>query len=300
MQIYRHIPKSGSHSPCVLTIGNYDGIHLGHQDLINELLIKSKEKKIESAIMIFEPHPREFFTPKDAPSRITSLREKIEYFQTKKIDRIYVVKFDKKFSNMSGDNFISKLKNQISTQFILVGEDFRFGSNREFGANDLLKSSIEISILKEVKNNNKRVSSTHVREALSSGDLNLAKILLGRDYCISGKVVYGDQRGRKIGFPTANIHMFHNRPPIKGVFAVKLNDKFGVANLGTRPTVTGISKLLLEVHVLDFSNNLYGQHVHITFLKKIRDEIKFGSLEALKIQIMKDIANAKTFLKNYD
>ena len=106
MQIYRHIPKSGSHSPCVLTIGNYDGIHLGHQDLINELLIKSKEKKIESAIMIFEPHPREFFTPKDAPSRITSLREKIEYFQTKKIDRIYVVKFDKKFSNMSGDNFI--------------------------------------------------------------------------------------------------------------------------------------------------------------------------------------------------
>ena len=300
MQIYRHIPKFGSHSPCVLTIGNYDGIHLGHQDLINELLIKSKEKKIESAIMIFEPHPREFFTPKDAPSRITSLREKIEYFQTKKIDRIYVVKFDKKFSNMSGDNFISKLKNQISTQFILVGEDFRFGSNREFGANDLLKSSIEISILKEVKNNNKRVSSTHVREALSSGDLNLAKILLGRDYCISGKVVYGDQRGRKIGFPTANIHMFHNRPPIKGVFAVKLNDKFGVANLGTRPTVTGISKLLLEVHVLDFSNNLYGQHVHITFLKKIRDEIKFGSLEALKTQIVKDIANAKTFLKNYD
>ena len=300
MQIYRHIPKFGSHSPCALTIGNYDGIHLGHQDLINELLIKSKEKKIESAIMIFEPHPREFFTPKDAPSRITSLREKIEYFQTKKIDRIYVVKFDKKFSNMSGDNFISKLKNQISTQLILVGEDFRFGSNREFGTNDLLKSSIEISILKEVKNNNKRVSSTHVREALSSGDLNLAKILLGRDYCISGKVVYGDQRGRKIGFPTANIHMFHNRPPIKGVFAVKLNDKFGVANLGTRPTVTGISKLLLEVHVLDFSNNLYGQHVHITFLKKIRDEIKFGSLEALKTQIVKDIANAKTFLKNYD
>ena len=300
MQIYRHIPKFGSHSPCVLTIGNYDGIHLGHQDLINQLLIKSKEKKIESAIMIFEPHPREFFTPKDAPSRITSLREKIEYFQTKKIDRIYVVKFDKKFSNMSGDNFISKLKNQISTQLILVGEDFRFGSNREFGTNDLLKSSIEISILKEVKNNNKRISSTHVREALSSGDLNLAKILLGRDYCISGKVVYGDQRGRKIGFPTANIHMFHNRPPIKGVFAVKLNNKFGVANLGTRPTVTGISKLLLEVHVLDFSNNLYGQHVHITFLKKIRDEIKFGSLEVLKIQIMKDIANAKTFLKNYD
>ena len=300
MQIYRHIPNLGSHSPCVLTIGNYDGIHLGHQELINELLIKSKKNQIESAIMIFEPHPREFFTPKDAPSRITSLREKIEYFQSKKIDRVYVVKFDKKFANMSGDNFISKLKKQILAKAILIGEDFRFGNNREFGINDLLKSNIEIFILKEVRKNNKRVSSTHIRKALSSGDLNLAKSLLGRDYCISGKVIHGDQRGREIGFPTANIHMFHNRPPIKGVFAVKLNEEFGVANLGTRPTVTGISKLHLEVHVLNFSKDLYGQHVHITFLKKIRDEVKFESIEALKAQIKKDIISAEIFLKNYD
>ena len=300
MQIYRHIPNLGFHPPCVLTIGNYDGIHLGHQELINELLIKSKKNQIESAIMIFEPHPREFFTPKDAPSRITSLREKIEYFQSKKIDRVYVVKFDKKFANMSGDNFISKLKKQILAKALLIGEDFRFGNNREFGINDLLKSNIEIFILKEVRKNNKRVSSTHIRKALSSGDLNLAKSLLGRDYCISGKVIHGDQRGREIGFPTANIHMFHNRPPIKGVFAVKLNEEFGVANLGTRPTVTGISKLHLEVHVLNFSKDLYGQHVHITFLKKIRDEVKFESIEALKAQIKKDIISAEIFLKNYD
>jgi riboflavin kinase/FMN adenylyltransferase len=297
MQIYRHIPKSGSHSPCALTIGNYDGIHLGHQDLINELLNKSKNTKLESAIMIFEPHPREFFTPKDAPSRITSLREKIEYFQSKKIDRIYVIKFDKKFSNMSGDNFISILKKQISARAILVGEDFRFGSNREFGINYLLKSNVETTIVKETKKNNKRVSSTQIRKALSSGDLILAKALLGRDYCISGKVIYGDQRGRQIGFPTANIHMFHNRPPIKGVFAVKLDDKFGVANLGTRPTINGISKLQLEVHILNFSKDLYGQHVHITFLKKIRDEVKFKSIEALKVQIKKDIITSETFLK---
>ena len=300
MKIYRHIHKSDSHLPCALTIGNYDGIHLGHQDLINELLIKSKQKKLESAIMIFEPHPREFFTPKDAPSRITSLREKIEYFQSKKIERVYVVKFDKSFANMTGGDFISILKDKILAKVILVGEDFRFGSNREFGINDLLKSSIEISILKETRKNNKRVSSTHIREALSCGDLNLAKSLLGRNYCISGKVVYGDQRGREIGFPTANIHMFHNRPPIKGVFAVKLNERFGVANLGTRPTVTGISKLHLEVHVLNFSKNLYGQHVHITFLKKIRDEVKFKSIEALKSQIKKDIISAEYFLKNYE
>tara|TARA_B100000795_G_C22793837_1_gene438339 strand:+ start:1622 stop:2524 length:903 start_codon:yes stop_codon:yes gene_type:complete len=300
MYIYRHIPKFGSHSPCVLTIGNYDGIHLGHQKIINELLIKSKKCQIESAIMIFEPHPREFFTPKDAPSRITSLREKIEYFQSKKIDRVYVVKFDKRFAHMSGDTFISKLKEQILAKIVLVGEDFRFGNNREFGINDLLKSNIEISILKEIKKNNKRVSSTHIRKALASGDLNLAKAFLGRDYCISGRVVHGDKIGREIGFPTANIHMFHNRPPIKGVFAVKLNEKFGVANLGTRPTIKGVSKLHLEVHVLNFSKDLYGQHVHITFLKKIRDEVKFKSIEALKAQIKKDIISAEIFLKNYD
>ena len=198
---------------------------------------------------------------------------------------------------MSGDNFISILKKQISARAILVGEDFRFGSNREFGINDLLKSNVETTIVKETKKNNKRVSSTQIREALSSGDLILAKALLGRDYCISGKVIYGDQRGRQIGFPTANIHMFHNRPPIKGVFAVKLDDKFGVANLGTRPTINGISKLQLEVHILNFSKDLYGQHVHITFLKKIRDEVKFKSIEALKVQIKKDIISSETFLK---
>ena len=300
MQIYRHITNSGSHPPCVLTIGNYDGIHLGHQKLINELLIKSKKAQIESSIMIFEPHPREFFTPKDAPTRITSLREKIEYFQSRNIDRVYIVKFNERFSHMSGDEFILRLKEQISAQAILVGEDFRFGRNREYGITDLLESDIETFILKEIKNNNKRVSSTHVRDALASGDLSLAKDLLGRHYSISGKVIHGDHRGREMGYPTANIHMLHNRPPLKGVFAVKLNEKFGVANLGTRPTVTGISKLHLEVHVLNFSKDLYGQHVHITFLKKIRDEVKFKSIEALKVQIKKDIISAETFLKNYD
>ena len=300
MRIYRHIPKLGFHDPCVLTIGNYDGIHLGHQKIINELLIESKKNQIDSAIMIFEPHPREFFTPKDAPYRVTSLREKIEFFQSKKIDRVYVIKFNDRFANISGEDFISKLKKQISVQVILVGEDFRFGKNREFGLENLLKSDIEIFIVKEVKNNNRRVSSSKLREALSLGNLNLAKNLLGRHYSISGKVVYGEQRGRIMGFPTANIHMFHNRPPIKGVFAVKLNQKFGVANLGTRPTIKGISKLQLEVHVLNFSKDLYGQRVHITFLKKIRDEIKFESIEALKAQIKKDIINAENFLKNYD
>ena len=201
---------------------------------------------------------------------------------------------------MSGEEFILKLKEQITAHTILVGEDFRFGKNREFGITDLFESDIKTFIVKEIKNNNIRVSSTHVRDALSSGDLDLGKDLLGRYYSISGKVVHGDHRGRRLGYPTANIHMFHNRPPIKGVFAVKLNEKFGVANLGTRPTIKGISKLHLEVHVLNFSGDLYGHHVHITFLKKIRDEIKFESTEDLKVQIKKDIINAEIYLKNYD
>ena len=220
--------------------------------------------------------------------------------KSRKIDRIYIVKFNVEFSHMSGDEFIMRLKEKVSAQTILVGEDFRCGRNRECGITDLLESEIKTFILKEIKNNNKRVSSTHVRDALSSSNLSLARELLGRHYSISGKVIHGDHRGREIGFPTANIHMFHNRPPIKGVFAVKLNEKFGVANLGTRPTVTGISKLHLEVHVLNFSKDLYGQHVHITFLKKIRDEVKFESIEALKAQIKKDIISAEIFLKNYD
>tara|TARA_B100001769_G_C22007917_1_gene541671 strand:- start:30 stop:932 length:903 start_codon:yes stop_codon:yes gene_type:complete len=300
MRIYRHIPELNFHSPCVLTIGNYDGIHLGHQKLINELIIKSKKYQIDSAIMIFEPHPREFFTPNNAPYRVTSLREKIEFFKLKKINRIYVIKFNEKFANMPGLDFIEKLKKQIFVKVLLTGEDFRFGKNREFGLKDLLESDMEVSIVKDVEKNNKRVSSSELRKALSEGNLSLAKDLLGRHYSISGKVIYGEQRGRLIGFPTANIHMFHNRPPIKGVFAVKLNEKFGVANLGTRPTIKGISKLQLEVHILNFSKDIYGHHVHITFLKKIRDEIKFESIEALKMQIKKDIISAENFLKNYD
>ncbi|MDC0183327.1 bifunctional riboflavin kinase/FAD synthetase [Nitrosomonadales bacterium] len=300
MRIYRHIPELNSHAPCVLTVGNYDGIHLGHQKLINELIIQSKKYQIDSAIMIFEPHPREFFTPNDAPYRVTSLREKIEFFKLKKINRIYVIKFNDKFANMPGLDFIKKLKKQIFVKVLLIGEDFRFGKNREFGLKDLLKSDIEVSIVKDVEKNNKRVSSSELRKALSGGNLSLAKDLLGRHYSISGKVIYGEQRGRLIGFPTANIHMFHNRPPIKGVFAVKLNENFGVANLGTRPTIKGISKLQLEVHILNFSKDIYGHHVHIIFLKKIRDEVKFESIEALKTQIKKDIISAENFLKNYD
>ena len=294
MKIYRHFPEN--HPPCILTIGNYDGIHLGHQALINKLIMMSKNLNLESAVMTFEPHPREFFSLKDAPQRIMSLREKLEFFDNKKIKRVYVIKFNKDFSLLNGQAFINKLQNQINAKTILVGKDFRYGKNRDSGVEEIKKSGIKVIALDEVKYLNQRVSSTIVRNALTDSDFNFTKELLGRNYCISGKVVHGKKIGRQLGFPTANIHMHHKQPPLSGVFAVKLDNMFGVANLGTRPTFSGEKKIYFEVHVLNFSDNLYGKHVCVNFLKKIRDEFHFNTIEALKSQIKLDILATKDFI----
>ena len=294
MKIYRHFPKN--HPPCILTIGNYDGIHLGHQALINKLTLMSKNLNLESAVMTFEPHPREFFSLKDSPQRIISLREKLEFFDSKNIDRVYVIKFNKDFSLLSGEDFTDNLQNQINVKKILVGKDFRYGKNRDSGVEEIKQSGIEVIALDEVKYLSQRVSSTIIRNALAVGDFKLTKELLGRCYFISGKVVHGKKIGRQLGFPTANIHIHHKQPPLSGVFAVKLDNMFGVANLGTRPTVSGEKKIYLEVHILNFSDDLYGKHVRVDFLKKIRDEFHFPTIEALKSQIKLDILATKDFI----
>jgi riboflavin kinase/FMN adenylyltransferase len=294
MKIYRHFPKN--HPPCILTIGNYDGIHLGHQALINKLTLMSKNLNLESAVMTFEPHPREFFSLKDSPQRIISLREKLEFFDSKNIDRVYVIKFNKDFSLLSGEDFTDNLQNQINVKKILVGKDFRYGKNRDSGVEEIKQSGIEVIALDEVKYLSQRVSSTIIRNALAVGDFKLTKELLGRCYFISGKVVHGKKIGRQLGFPTANIHIHHKQPPLSGVFAVKLDNMFGVANLGTRPTVSGEKKIYLEVHILNFSDDLYGKHVRVNFLKKIRDEFHFPTIEALKSQIKLDILATKDFI----
>ena len=294
MKIYRHFPTN--HPPCILTIGNYDGIHLGHQALINKLTLMSKKLNLESAVMTFEPHPREFFSLKDSPQRIISLREKLEFFDSKNIDRVYVIKFNKDFSLLSGQAFTDNLQNQINVKKILVGKDFRYGKNRDSGVEEIKQSGIEVIALDEVKYLSQRVSSTIIRNALAVGDFKLTKELLGRCYFISGKVVHGKKIGRQLGFPTANIHIHHKQPPLSGVFAVKLDNMFGVANLGTRPTVSGEKKIYLEVHILNFSDDLYGKHVRVNFLKKIRDEFHFPTIEALKSQIKLDIQATKDFI----
>ena len=298
MQVFRHINQK--YPPSFLTIGNYDGIHLGHQAILKKLISESRGKNLLSSVMTFEPHPREFFSPKLAPKRIISLREKLEYFDELKIDQVFIVNFNDEFSRKSYSDFIEILKKNIQAKKIIIGNDFRFGKHREGNIDNLIDCGVDVSVMNKIEYEGERVSSTIIRDSLAAGDLKRAAVLLGRSYSISGKVVHGDKRGREIGFPTANIHMFHNRPPLKGVFAVKLNNMYGVANLGVRPTIAGFSKLNLEVHLFNFSKNIYGKHAHVTFLKKIRDEIKFENIDALKKQIQIDIDNVKKFFKEYD
>lgn len=281
--------------PCVVTIGNFDGVHLGHQALLTEVKKRAHDLKLESAVITFEPNPKDYFSQNKPQTRISSLREKIELFNEIKIDRVHIIKFNQEFSNVTANEFISVLIKQLRVKEIVIGEDFCFGRGREGGIKQLSASSMKLNIKNKILMDGKRISSTLIRNLLANDKLDQANKYIGRPYCISGKVVHGEKRGRKIGFPTANIHMRHNRPPLKGVFAVKFQNHFGVANLGIRPSIKGEKKLQLEVHLLNFSSDLYGQHVSVIFLKKLRDEKKFKSLDELKEQIKLDVIKAKLF-----
>jgi len=281
--------------PCVVTIGNFDGVHLGHQALLTEVKKRAHDLKLESAVITFEPNPKDYFSQNKPQTRISSLREKIELFNEIKIDRVHIIKFNQEFSKVTANEFISVLIKQLKVKEIVVGEDFCFGRGREGSIKQLSASSMKLNIKNKILMDGKRISSTLIRNLLANDKLDQANKYIGRPYSISGKVVHGEKRGRKIGFPTANIHMRHNRPPLKGVFAVKFQNHFGVANLGIRPSIKGEKKLHLEVHLLNFSSDLYGQHVSVIFLKKLRDEKKFKSLDELKEQIKLDVIKAKLF-----
>jgi riboflavin kinase/FMN adenylyltransferase len=297
MQVFRHFPLSSS-TPIGLTIGNFDGVHIGHQVLIEKLIAESKKRKLTPSVMTFEPHPKEFFTPENAPTRLTTLREKLEFFLSYGIEKVFVCAFNQKFSNISSEVFMHQiLKAQLKAELLIVGDDFRFGSKRQAGIDDLRKNAFELFEIPEIDVNGKRVSSTLIREDLKEGRIEEVNQFLGRPYTISGKVVEGDKRGRQMGFPTANIHMKHLRPALTGVYAVKLGNRNGVANLGVRPTISGTPKLLLEVHLLNFNEDIYGQHVQVTFLAKIRDEMKFENINLLIEQIKKDIAYATRYFE---
>ncbi len=305
MQVFRHItsqpllttlPPAALQPACALAIGNFDGMHLGHQALLKKLNQTAQALNLTSAVMTFEPHPREFFTPESAPARLCSLREKLEHFADAGVERAYVCRFNRRFAQVTAGEFMQAiLRDSLNAQAILVGEDFRFGAMRAGSITDFVEARFNLISLPQVDLAGARVSSTRVRSALAVGNFQEAALLLGRPYSMSGKVVHGAKRGRQLGFPTANIHMRHERPAFTGVYAVKLDGLHGVANLGVRPTIAGVPKLSLEVHVLDFNGDLYGKHVHVTFLHKIRDEVKFESLDALKAQIAQDVIVARNF-----
>lgn len=296
MHIYRHIPQVAA--PSAIAIGNFDGMHLGHQALLRQLVAFAQTYRITPAVMTFEPHPREFFMPQNAPTRLASMREKLEYFAEFGVQHVYVQRFSHAFAAQSPEAFMQVLRQQLNANVVMVGEDFCFGAKRAGSVQTLVDHGFNVIPMPEVQLHGERVSSTLVRNALAAGELLKAQALLGRFYSISGKVVHGAKLGRQLGFPTANVHMRHERPALTGVYAVKLNNLPAVANLGVRPTLEGIPKLKLEVHVFDFSGDLYDQHVHVQFLHKLRDEMKFTGLDALKAQIAADVVHAKQYFRS--
>jgi len=293
VQIFRHIPATST--PQAIAIGNFDGMHLGHQALLRQLIAFTQTYKITPAVMTFEPHPREFFMPQNAPARLASMREKLEYFAECGVQRVYVQRFNQAFAVQSPATFMQVLRQQLNANVVMVGEDFCFGAKRAGSVQTLIEHGFNVIPLPEVQLQGERVSSTLLRNALAAGELVKAHTLLGRPYSISGKVVHGAKLGRQLGYPTANVHMRHERPALTGVYAVKLNNLPAVANLGNRPTLEGIPKLKLEVHVFDFNGDLYDQHVHVQFFHKLRDEQKFAGLDALKAQIALDALQAKQY-----
>jgi riboflavin kinase/FMN adenylyltransferase len=293
--------------PHAVTIGNFDGLHLGHQAMLTRLLDVARARDLPSCVLSFEPHPREFFAPAQAPARLSSLREKAEMLRSRGIDRLHVFRFNRAFSSLSADQFIEQvLVRTLQARYVLVGDDFRFGAKRagDFALLDRAgqQFGFDAEFLPTVEVAGERSSSTAVRAALAAGELEHAARLLGRPYSISGRVVHGDKLGRDIGFPTANIQLKHNRPPLLGIFAVELyglngQPLPGVASLGVRPTVKGADAApVLEVHLFDFNADIYNRRVRVDFLHKLRDEEKYPDLPSLVAQIGRDVDNAKRFL----
>lgn len=290
-------------SQCVLTLGNFDGVHLGHQQLINHLITQGKRLNLPTVVMLFEPQPLEFFCPDNAPSRLTSFQEKVILIEKLGIDYIIAIPFNQTFAKMSADNFIQDwLINKLQAKYIAIGDDFRFGYERK-GDINLLEHYTQtygfaVESIPTFVFDHLRVSSTAVRKALSNNDFQLAHCLLGRNYAIAGRVIHGNALARQLGFPTANIHLHRKKPALQGVYLVKVKNScsqqsyHGIANIGIRPTIEG-KKAILEVNLFDFSGDLYGQYLDVTFVKKLRDEKKFNSLTELKEQITQDVCTAK-------
>ena len=292
------------HRGCVLTIGNFDGVHRGHRQLIDALFEKAKALGVPSMLMTFEPQPREFFAGTKLPARLTRFREKVYLLDQTPLDRLLCLPFNERTANIEADWFAKDfVVDQVGAKHLVIGDDFRFGRGRE-GDFALFERygqihGYSVSAMSTLLQGEARISSTLIRETLAAGDFTAAANLLGHEYFIMGRVVYGRQLGRQLNVPTANIRLQRYRAALEGVYCVTVEGiagavRHGIANIGVRPTVDG-KEPLLEVHVFDYTGNLYGDLIKVTFKQKLREEQAFDSIDALKTQINQDIEQARHY-----
>ena len=310
MELVRYLHNLQTrHKGCVITIGNFDGVHTGHQAVIRQLQQYARQVALPTVVVTFEPQPLEYFSPGTAPARLTSFREKMEWLSEHGLDRVICLRFQKSLAELPARDFVVQLLvRNLGAKYIVVGDDFRFGQGRkgDFKFLQSLQAEYGYTVVAThtLMTDGERVSSSRIRELLTKGQLQEVKPLLGRPYSMSGRVIRGDNRGKRLGIPTANIALKRNKSPLLGVFAVRvegLEDRVyqGVANLGTRPVFFG-KQVLLEVHILDFDRDIYGRHLHVNFDCKIREEQNFASVQELVAQIRRDIESARLFFDGND
>jgi riboflavin kinase/FMN adenylyltransferase len=314
MKIVRHpggssdrASTSSARTDVAITIGSFDGVHLGHQAILARVVAEARARALSPAVLTFEPLPREFFSPASAPARLTTLSERLAQIACKDIAVAFVERFDARFAALSPSAFAQRLREAYGARWVMVGPDFRYGAKRA-GDIAMLEAAgrelgFEVAVLPEVDDHGARVSSTRVREALARADFGEAARLLGRPYRITGRVMHGAKRGRTLGFPTANVRLARARPPLNGIFAVRCYGAAtrgleGVASLGLNPAVNRGGPATLEAFLFDFSGDLYGRHLSVEFLVKLRDEAHFASLDALAAQIRRDCERAREFFKS--
>jgi riboflavin kinase / FMN adenylyltransferase len=291
------------HRGCAVTIGNFDGVHLGHQAVLAQLARQARALGVPPALVLFEPQPREYFQADTVPARLTRLREKLLVLRYQPLLRVLCIRFDAHFAAYSADEFIERvLLKGLGVRYLVVGDDFHFGRDRR-GDIAMLRAAgkqhgFDVASTPTFAIDGERVSSTRVRAALGAGDLVKAERLLGRPYRMSGRVAHGAKLGSQIGIPTANIHLHRRAAPVRGIYAVEVHGLgaplAGAASVGTRPTVGG-TRALLEVHLLDFDRNIYGAYLDVDFLHKLRDERHFDSIAEMKVQIVRDIDDTRHF-----
>ena len=299
MRVKRDL-TSAPGGPVALTIGNFDGVHRGHQAMLARLIEAAEDLRLPPAVLTFDPHPREFFSPSNAPPRLSTLRSKLALFRAYGVATTFVARFDARLASRTADEFVRGiLENQLHTHWLLVGEDFRFGRGRTGDLAFLRSAAREFSVeaMGTIGVDGQRVSSTAVRNALAAGDLVLAAALLGRNYTLTGHVAHGDKIGRSLGFPTMNLPLRHP-PAMTGIFAVRVHGignmpRTGVASVGVRPTLRAGGKPIAEVFLFDFDQSTYGRRITVEFLHKLRDEARFPDLDALRQQMMRDVVDAR-------